>query len=43
MDLEMTDFVPASPGRDAILSYTTFAKRSSYIANGESKIGRETK
>lgn len=42
MDLDMQDFVPAPPGTDAVLSYTTFAKRNSYTANGDSKIDRET-
>ncbi|WP_050586978.1 transporter [Pseudomonas syringae] len=43
LDLDMTDFIPAPPGTDAIISYTTFAKRSAYTANGETKIKRDTK
>lgn len=43
MDIDMTDFVPAPAGTDALLSYTTFIKRRSYTANGEPKVDRDTK
>ncbi len=43
VDLDALDLVPAPPGTDAVLSYTTFTTRGSYVPNGGSAIEDGTK
>lgn len=42
VDVDSADFIAADPGTNAMLSYTTFAKRSTYTANGGAKIDKNT-
>ena len=43
MDVDAFDFVPAEPGTNVVALYTTYAKRSTYTANGQSSMDRDTK
>lgn len=43
MDVDAFDFVPAEPGINVVALYTTFAKRSTYTANGQARMDRDTK